>query len=182
MTEVEKSVVVDVPVSTAYAQWTHFEDFPKFMGGVERVTPLGAGRLEWVAQVGGRRRQWVAQIVEQVPDQRISWTSVDGAVNGGEVSFDDVGSGQTEVILRLEYEPNPAEENVGDTTMMLDSQAEFVLENFQLFIEGYWSQIEGDTSDGDADPANEQESEQWLDGLGATIVSDDPGLDQPERT
>ena len=45
-TRVEKTVVVDVPLSTVYNQWTQFEDFPRFMNGVKSVTQLGADRLE----------------------------------------------------------------------------------------------------------------------------------------
>ena len=39
-TQVEKTIMVNVPVSRAYNQWTQFEDFPQFMGGVQSVTQL----------------------------------------------------------------------------------------------------------------------------------------------
>jgi uncharacterized membrane protein len=70
-TKVEKSVLVAVPVSTAYNQWTQFEDFPQFMAGVESVRQLSDDRLEWVAEIAGVRRQWQAKILEQVPDQKL---------------------------------------------------------------------------------------------------------------
>ena len=54
-TKVEKSVLVNVPVSVAYNQWTQFEDFPHFMGGVTKVTQLSDDRLEWVAEIAGRQ-------------------------------------------------------------------------------------------------------------------------------
>ena len=69
-TKVEKTILVDVPVSTAYNQWTQFEDFPQFMGGVERVSQLGDDRLEWVAEIAGVSRRWEAKILEQVPIER----------------------------------------------------------------------------------------------------------------
>ena len=71
-TKVEKSVLVNVPVSTAYNQWTQFEDFPQFMGGVKRVTQLSDDRLEWVAEIAGVRRQWTAKIcrTERWPGRR----------------------------------------------------------------------------------------------------------------
>src|SRR5829696_5921449 len=77
-TKVEKTILVDVPVSTAYNQWTQFEDFPQFMGGVERVSQLGDDRLEWVAEIAGVSRRWEAKILEQVPDRKISWAPATG--------------------------------------------------------------------------------------------------------
>ncbi|VXC17962.1 hypothetical protein ARTHRO9AX_220164 [Arthrobacter sp. 9AX] len=66
-TKVEKRIVVDVPVGTAYNQWTQFEEFPHFMSGVESVTQVGDGRLRWVAHIAGVRREWEAKILEQIP-------------------------------------------------------------------------------------------------------------------
>ena len=71
-TKVERSIQVDVPVNQAYNQWTQFEEFPHFMGGVQQVTQLGDDRLEWVAEIGGVRRQWVARILEQTPDRKVA--------------------------------------------------------------------------------------------------------------
>ena len=70
-TKVEKSVLVTLPVGTAYNQWTQFEDFPRFMGGVKKVTQLGDDRLDRVAEIAGVRRQWTARLVEQVPDRKV---------------------------------------------------------------------------------------------------------------
>ena len=98
-TKVEKSVLVNVPVSTAYNQWTQFEDFPQFMGGVKKVTQLSDDRLEWVAEIAGVRRQWMATVLEQVPDRKVAWAATEGATNAGAVTFEDVGGGQTSVHL-----------------------------------------------------------------------------------
>ena len=68
MATVEKSIEVNVPLSTAYNQWTQFEEFPRFMEGVEEVTQLDDSRLHWVANVGGQKKEWYARITEQVPD------------------------------------------------------------------------------------------------------------------
>ncbi len=134
-TTVEKTVLVDVPLSTAYDQWTQFEDFPRFMKGVRSVTQLGDDRLEWVAELGGVRRQWQARIVEQVPDRRVSWAATEGATNAGTVTFRDAGNGRTEVHLVLEYEPEGLVEKVGDTLNVVENQAEGDLERFKEFIE-----------------------------------------------
>ena len=134
-TKVEKRILVNVPVSTAYNQWTQFEDFPQFMGGVKSVTQLADDRLEWVAEIAGVRRQWTARILEQVPDQKVAWAATEGATNAGAVTFEDVGGGQTSVHLSLEYEPEGLLEKVGDKLNIVENQAEADLERFKAFIE-----------------------------------------------
>jgi carbon monoxide dehydrogenase subunit G len=140
-TKVEKRILVNVPVSTAYNQWTQFEEFPHFMGGVKSVKQLSDDRLEWVAEIGGIRRQWEARILEQVPDRRVAWAATEGATNAGAVDFEDVGGGQTSLKLTLEYEPEGLIEKVGDKLNVVDRQAESDLQKFKEFIEdeGYAS-------------------------------------------
>ncbi len=140
-TKVEKRILVNVPVSTAYNQWTQFEEFPHFMGGVKSVTQLSDDRLEWVAEIGGIRRQWEAKILEQVPDRRVAWAATEGATNAGAVDFEDIGGGQTSLQLTLEYEPEGIIEKVGDKLNVVDRQAEADLQRFKEFIEdeGYAS-------------------------------------------
>lgn len=134
-TKVEKTVVVNVPVFTAYNQWTQFEDFPQFMGGITSVTQLGDDRLEWVAEIAGVRRRWEARVLEQVPDRKVSWAATEGATNAGEVTFEQVGPGQTSVHLSLEYEPEGLVEQVGDKLNVVENQAEGDLDRFKAFIE-----------------------------------------------
>jgi ribosome-associated toxin RatA of RatAB toxin-antitoxin module len=134
-TKVEKSILVNVPVSTAYNQWTQFEDFPRFMGGVKSVKQLEDDRLEWVAEIAGVRRQWTARVLEQVPDRKVAWAATEGATNAGAVTFDDVGGGQTSVHLTLEYEPEGLLEKVGDKLNIVENQAEADLDRFKAFIE-----------------------------------------------
>ena len=98
-TKVENRILVNVPVSTAYNQWTQFEDFPQFMNGITAVTHLSDDRLEWVAPIAGVQRGWEAKILEQIPDQKVAWAATDGATNAGEVTFADLGGGQTSVRL-----------------------------------------------------------------------------------
>jgi Polyketide cyclase / dehydrase and lipid transport len=134
-TRVEKQVLVNVPVSVAYNQWTQFEEFPHFMGGVKSVKQLSDDRLEWVAEIGGVRRQWEAAILEQVPDQKVAWAATEGATNAGSVVFEDLGGGQTSVRLSLEYEPEGVVERVGDKLNVLERQVENDLNRFKAFIE-----------------------------------------------
>ena len=74
-TVVEKSIQVNVPVSTAYNQWTQFEEFPQFMGGIQQVIQLDDKRMHWVAEIAGVRREWDAEILQQVPDEKIAWAA-----------------------------------------------------------------------------------------------------------
>jgi hypothetical protein len=134
-TKVEKSIMVNVPVSVAYNQWTQFEEFPHFMGGVKKITQLSDDRLQWVAEIAGVRREWEAKVLEQVPDRKVSWAATSGATNAGAVTFEDVGGGQTSVHLSLEYEPEGLVEKVGDKLNIVENQAERDLDRFKAFIE-----------------------------------------------
>jgi uncharacterized membrane protein len=147
-TKVEKRIVVDVPASTAYNQWTRFEDFPHFMGGVESVTQLSGDRLRWVAHIAGVRREWEAKILEQVPDRRVAWASTEGATNSGVVEFRAAGDNRTELALTLSYQPEGVVEKVGDLLHVVGRQAEHDLKKFKEFIEH-----EGQTSTGEAEEA-----------------------------
>ncbi|WP_210481740.1 SRPBCC family protein [Naasia sp. SYSU D00948] len=141
MTKVEHRILVNVPVSVAYNQWTQFEDFPHFMNGIKKVTQLSDDRLEWVADIAGVRRKWEAKILEQIPDKKVSWAATEGATNAGEVTFEDLGGGQTSVRLILEYEPEGLVEKIGDKLNVVERQTKNDLERFKELIEaeGYAS-------------------------------------------
>ena len=135
MSTVEKSIEIELPVSTVYNQWTQFEEFPQFMEGVERVTQLDDTRLHWVAEIAGARREWDAEIVDQEPDRRIAWRSIDGAGNGGVVTFQPTGASGTRVNLQMEFEPEGLAETIGDKLGFVSKQAEGDLERFKSFME-----------------------------------------------
>ncbi len=133
-TTVDKSIEVNLPVSTVYNQWTQFADFPQFMNGITSITQLGDDRMLWVAEIAGVKRQWEAKVLEQVPDSKVAWAATEGATNAGSVTFDDLG-GRTRVNLFLEYEPEGLVEKVGDKLNVVENQAEGDLERFKAFIE-----------------------------------------------
>jgi uncharacterized membrane protein len=135
MAGVEKSVEVRVPVSTAYNQWTQFEDFPRFMEGVQEVKQLDDRILYWRAEIAGQEREWHARILEQIPDQRIEWISEEGARNAGEVTFEPVWGGATLVTLRIEYVPKGIVETVGDKLGIVSRRVERDLNHFKDFLE-----------------------------------------------
>jgi uncharacterized protein YndB with AHSA1/START domain len=132
---IEKTIDIDLPVRAVYNQWTLFEEFPRFMEGVERVDQLSPERLRWRARVGGQEREWEARIIEQVPDHRIAWTSEAGEPTSGAVVFHERGDGQTEVALHLEYKPEGFVEMAGDRLGVLQRQVEGDLRRFKSYIE-----------------------------------------------
>jgi uncharacterized membrane protein len=134
MATIEQSIDVDVPVRTAYNQWTQFEEFPRFMEGVERVTQVDDTHLHWVAEIGGVRREWDAEITEQIPDERVAWTSRDGAHNAGVVTFHRLDPEHTRVMLQLEFDPEGFVETVGDALGFVERRVHGDLERFAQFI------------------------------------------------
>jgi uncharacterized membrane protein len=135
MATIEESVEVEVPVRTAYNQWTQFEEFPRFMEGVEQVRQMTDTKLHWVAEIAGQHREWDAEITEQVPDQRISWCSTDGATNSGVVTFHRLGDSKSKVMLQLEFEPEGVMEKAGDKLGMIKGRTKADLKRFKEFIE-----------------------------------------------
>jgi uncharacterized membrane protein len=135
LSAIEQSRELDVPVRTAYDQWTQFEEFPQFMDGVQEVRQLDDTRLHWVADVGGRRQEWDAKIVDQVPDERISWQAVDGKRNAGEVRFEPLGPNRSKVHVRMEYEPEGLMETVGGALGVPQRRVKGDLDRFRDLIE-----------------------------------------------
>jgi len=135
MSTVDKSIEVNVPIHTAYNQWTQFEDFPQFMEGVKEVRQLDDTHLHWVASVAGKEEEWDAQITEQSPDQRIAWSSRSGARNGGVVTFHRISDDVTRIMLQIEYDPQSFTEKAGDALGLVSRRVEGDLQRFKEFIE-----------------------------------------------
>ncbi|MFI9122164.1 SRPBCC family protein [Streptomyces bikiniensis] len=136
MSQVEESVEVDVPVTTAYNQWTQFEEFPEFMEGVERIEQRTATLTHWVTEVDGVRREFDAEITEQIPDERVAWTTVGGEVRqAGVVTFHRIDDRTTKVMLQLDHDPQGLVETVGDKLGVVKRQAVGDLKRFKKFIE-----------------------------------------------
>ncbi len=137
MATVEKSVEVDVPVSTAYNQWTQFESFPEFMDGVESITQEGDTQTHWVVKVGGVRREFDTEIVQQTPDQIVSWRSTGGDTEGhtGRVTFEPLGPTTTRVNIELGWQPDGLTEKVGAALNFDQRQVDKSADDFKQFIE-----------------------------------------------
>ncbi|MDQ6794102.1 MAG: SRPBCC family protein [Chloroflexota bacterium] len=135
MSTITESIDVRVPVRTAYNQWTQFEEFPRFMEGVEKVQQLDDKRLHWVARVGGKREEWDAKITEQTPDQRVAWKATSGAPNAGVVTFHRLDDNTTRVMVQMDIEPQGPIEKLGDAVGLPERQVREDLERFKTFIE-----------------------------------------------
>ncbi|HEV8471453.1 MAG TPA: SRPBCC family protein [Methylomirabilota bacterium] len=135
MATIEKSIEVNAPLRVVYNQWTQFEEFPRFMEGVEEVRQLDDKRLHWRAKVGGKTKEWDAEITEQRPDERIAWTSRGGAWNAGVVTFHRIDDNRTKVMLQVDYDPEGVMENVGDALGVVGARVAGDLERFKEFIE-----------------------------------------------
>ncbi len=136
MSQIIETIDVDVPVSVAYDQWTQFEDFPQFMDGIDAVYQMDDRTLEWHAGIAGMPRQWRAKITEQVPDQRIAWTSITGAKNAGVVTFHHLDEDHSRVTLQLEVTPDGVVESMGDALGIVQRRTSADLGRFKSFIEG----------------------------------------------
>jgi uncharacterized membrane protein len=137
MASIQKPIDVDVPVRTAYNQWTQFEEFPRFMEGVEEVRQLDDRRLHWRAKVGGKTEEWDAVITEQIPDERVAWRNTTGAENAGVVTFHYLSPNSTRVMLQIEYDPHGLVENVGSALGLVERRVEGDLKRFKEFVESH---------------------------------------------
>ena len=132
---VEESIELNVPLSTAYNQWTQFEQFPKFMDSVQEVKQLDDTHLHWRANVAGKPKEWDAEITEQIPDKRIAWRSIGGVHNTGMVTFEQIGANRTKVKLEMDYEPETAGEKLGDAVGAVKLTAKGNLKRFKELVE-----------------------------------------------
>jgi uncharacterized membrane protein len=132
---IDESIEVEVPVSTAYNQWTQFEEFPLFMEGVDDVRQQGDTRLHWVATIGGHTAEWDAKILEQHPDEQISWISEDGKKTRGTVSFEALGDSKTRIRLSMSYQAEGPLEQLGSAAGLDAKRVGGDLKRFKELIE-----------------------------------------------
>jgi uncharacterized membrane protein len=135
-TTVDAEIEVGVPVSTAYNQWTQFEEFPRFMEGVDEVKQLDNTLLHWAATIAGRHAEWDAKIIEQQPDRRITWESVDGKRTRGTVTFAEAGPDRSRVRLHMSYRPDGKAERVGSAIGLDSRRINSDLARFRDLVEG----------------------------------------------
>lgn len=154
MTQVIETIDVNVPVRTAYNQWTQFESFPKFLDEVVSITQIDETHTHWVIKVAGQEREFDATITEQHPDERVAWTSTTGDVaHAGVVTFHKLSDTESRVTVQLDWTPEGLVEHLGAFVGAGSHAVKKDLKNFKEFIEsagaetGAWR---GDVEDGDA--------------------------------
>jgi uncharacterized membrane protein len=136
MSQVQESVDVDVPIRTAYDQWTQFESFPNFMDGVESITQIDDTHSHWVTKIAGVTREFDTEVTEQHPDERVAWTSIGGDTkHAGVVTFHRIGDAQTRVDVQIDWEPEGFVEKAGSAVGVDSHQVKADTKRFKKFIE-----------------------------------------------
>jgi uncharacterized membrane protein len=149
---VQQAVDVAAPIDVVYDQWTQFEDYPRFMHRLQRVEQRDDSHVAFHAKVWGINRMWEAEIVEQRPDERIVFKSVNGVQLTGVVTFHDMAERLTRIELNIDVEPNGPIEKVARGTRAIKRAARGDLKRFKAFVEmhedetGAWR---GEIEDGD---------------------------------
>ena len=143
MPSVQESIDVDVPLTTVYNQWTQFEDFPHFMGGVESVKQVSDTLTHWKTSIGGVEREFDAKITEQHPDERVAWKSVDGKTHAGVVTFHHLSDTSTRVMVQIDWETESLAEKAGAALGFDDRQVKKDLARFKEFIESRGAETGG---------------------------------------
>ncbi|MCX4235028.1 SRPBCC family protein [Streptomyces sp. NPDC020707] len=136
MSTVKEAVEVEVPVSVAYNQWTQFEEFPKFMEGVEEIRQVDDRHNHWTTKIGGVKREFDTEIVDQFPDERITWRTTSGDTRQkGTVSFQRLDDTRTRVQLVMDVEPTGVAEQAADLTGTIDRRVKGDMKRFKEYIE-----------------------------------------------
>lgn len=134
-TTVTATTEVEAPVRVAYNQWTQFESFPEFLGGVDEVRQIDDALTHWVVSIGGVKREFDAEIGDQVPDDHVAWSSIGEVVHRGRVRFTPVNADRTRIDLEIEWEPEGFVEEAGAALQLDDMQVKRDLARFKDFIE-----------------------------------------------
>ena len=138
-----ETIEVNVPVRTAYNQWTQFEEFPQFMASVHEIRQLDDKHLHWKANVAGEEKEWDVEITEQIPDKRIAWRSTSGVPNGGVVTFHKISDNLTRIALQMDYQPEGPLEKLGDAFGAVRMETRGNLQKFKDLLEKRGSETGG---------------------------------------
>jgi ribosome-associated toxin RatA of RatAB toxin-antitoxin module len=102
MSMVQQAIEVSAPLHTVYEQLAAFENYPRFMSGVQQVTPIGHNQTHWIMDVDGKRREFDAQITERSVDERVSWATMEGPLLAETITLRPMGEMRTQVVAQLE--------------------------------------------------------------------------------
>ncbi|PRY64296.1 polyketide cyclase/dehydrase/lipid transport protein [Glaciihabitans tibetensis] len=136
MAQIIDSIDVNVPVTTAYNQWTQFESFPQFLEFVESITQIDDTHTHWKVKIGGAVREFDATITEQHADERVAWNSTGGDENhAGVVTFHKLSDETSRVTVQIDWEPTGLLEKAGAVLGVDDHAIKKDLKKFKAFIE-----------------------------------------------
>jgi uncharacterized membrane protein len=135
MSTVIKSIDVDVPVSTAFEQWTRYEELPRFVRGLREVKRLDDRHLYWRAEIAAIETVWQLEITALEPDERIAWSSRSGPKNWGAMTFEPLPMSGTRIITVVHYDPASFVQYVTDYLGVLGRWVDGSLIRFKEVIE-----------------------------------------------
>jgi len=131
---VDECIVVAADVQAVYSFWLDYEGYPRFMRGIDDVSVTGYCHLCWTGRVCGRTEQWETDVVARVEDTRVRWHACDGRETG-EVTFEKLDAGSTNVHYQLEYDPVPWDVDEDGLRACLHARVSGDLEAFKALAE-----------------------------------------------
>jgi len=132
---VQQAVDIGVPLSTAYNQWTQFEEWPQFMHRLDQATQEDDCTVSFKTKVWGMSKEFVGQIVEQRPDERIQWSVKEGVIHTGVVTFHELAPRLTRVQVTLDVEPGSLIEKAARGMRHVKRAVRADLARFKAYIE-----------------------------------------------
>jgi uncharacterized membrane protein len=137
VTSVIETLDVGVPIRTAYDHWTEYESFGDFTKGVQEVSLSDDDETvsDWKFKIAFSNRGYEATVQEQIPDERIEWTSEgEKGTTRGVVTFHEIAPGLTRIILVIEYSPAGFFEKTGNLWRAQGRRMRLDFKNFQRYV------------------------------------------------
>jgi uncharacterized membrane protein len=134
----EAAVTINRSAEDAYQYWHDFRHLPDFMIHVDEVQVTGDRRTHWKSELHPLHRtvEWDAEIVEDRPNELISWRSVGSTdvANNGAVHFDPAPGGRgTEVRVEMDYKPPAGKVGVAVAKLMGEAPDQQVRDDLRRF-------------------------------------------------
>jgi uncharacterized membrane protein len=133
---VQHSIVVDLPIAAVYKQWVDFESYPEFLPAAREVKLTGEVYSRWTVAISKLSRQFLVEILEQLPEERLVWRTIEGDVwFSGDATFDAIDKQQTRVDVTVHWKPVSAVERTAAALGLAGRVVRGTLEAFKTYIE-----------------------------------------------
>ncbi|REF37864.1 SRPBCC family protein [Thermasporomyces composti] len=129
-----EDIDIGAPLRVVYNHWTKFEEFSKWSKGVQSVDREDPVKSKWKAKIAFSNRSWEATTTQQIPDQRIAWTSEGQTVVNGVVSFHPLGDNLTRMLVVLEYIPHGFFEKTANLWRAQGRRARLDIKLFRRYV------------------------------------------------